>query len=73
MMFLKGPLGAFGFLQEKASFVDPKAAIEKPAKTTSSNLAYFFKFVLLVLRLPARFCFTIRWGVLNNLSAFATA
>jgi len=47
-MFLNGPLGAFGFLQEKASFVDPKAAIEKPANTTSINLAYLFKFVLLV-------------------------
>ena len=44
-MFLKGPLGAFGFLQEYASFVDPNPAIERPAKTTSISLAYFFKFV----------------------------
>jgi hypothetical protein len=44
-MFLKGPLGAFGFLQEKASFVDPKPAIEKPAKTISINLTYLFMFV----------------------------
>jgi len=44
-MFLKGPLGAFEFLQEKASFVDPKAAIEKLAKAISINLAYLFMFV----------------------------
>ncbi len=46
-MFLKGPLGAFGFFQEKASFVDPKPAIEIPANTISTTLAHLFKFVLL--------------------------
>ena len=46
-MFLKGPLGAFEFLQEYASFVDPKPAIEIPAKTISAIVVYFFKFVLL--------------------------
>jgi hypothetical protein len=50
MMFWKGPLGAFGFLQEYASFVEPKPAIEKPANTTSINLACLFKFDPLVKR-----------------------
>jgi hypothetical protein len=45
MMLLKAALGAFGFLQLKASFVVPKPAIKRTAKTTNIILAYFFEFI----------------------------
>ncbi len=44
-MLLKAALGAFGFLQLKASFVVPKPAIKRTAKTTNIILAYFFEFI----------------------------